>query len=73
MVGSLDPLAGGAVDGPGGGGGEEFGGGRRRGWSVRGWLRSAVEEHAADYGDDGGLHVRGQLVGGGAGGGGGLG
>ena len=69
VVGGLDPLAGGTVDGPGGGGGEKL---RRvaTGW---GMVAHAVEEHAADYGDDGCLHVRRHLVAGGAVGGGVLG
>jgi len=66
VVGGLDPLAGGAVDGPSGGGGQEFGGGCRRGWAIGGVVADAVEEHAPDDGDDGGLHVRGELASGGA-------
>ena len=73
MVGGSDPFAGGAVDGPCGGGGEELWGGWRRHWAVGGMVAEAVEEHAADYGDDGRFHVRGELGGGRAVGGGGLG
>jgi hypothetical protein len=73
MVGGADPFAGGAVDGPSGGGGEEFGGGCRRDRAVGGVVAEAVEEHAADYGDDGRFHVRGELGCGRAVGGGGLG
>jgi len=62
MVGGLDPLAGGAVDGPASGGGQEFGGSCRRSWARGGTLAEAVEEHAADYGDDRCLHVWGHLV-----------
>jgi len=59
VVGGLDPLAGGSIDCPGGGGGEEFGGGCVRGWTGGGMIAQALEEHAADDGDDGGFHVRG--------------
>ena len=62
VVGGLDPLAGGAVDGPGGGRGEELRGVATGG----GMVADAVEEHAPDDGDDGGLHVRGELASGGA-------
>jgi hypothetical protein len=72
-IGGLDPFAGGAVDGPAGGRGQELGGGCRRSWACGGMVADPVEEHAADYGDDGGLHVRGHLAGGGAVGGGVLG
>ena len=64
MVGGLDPLFGGTVDGPTGRGGEEFGGVAAGG----GMGAEAVEEHAADDGDDGRFHVRRELVGGAAGG-----
>jgi hypothetical protein len=67
VVGGLDPLAGSAVDGPTGGRGQEFGGGCRRSWARGGMVAQAVEEHAANDCDDGGLHVRGHLVGSGAG------
>lgn len=71
VVGGADPLAGCSVDGPGGGGGEEFGGG----WGGFGGrvFVDAFEEHGADDGDDGRLHVRGEVCGGGTSGGGGLG
>lgn len=69
VVGGADPLAGGSVDGPAGGGGEEFGGVAAFGRVVA----NAVEEHVADYRDDGAFHVRRKLAGGGTVGGDGLG
>ena len=73
VVGGLDPLASSAVDGPGGGSGQEFWGGGGGGLIYSGMVAEAFEKHAADYRDNGFLHVRGKLDGGGAGGGGDLG
>jgi hypothetical protein len=57
-VRGVDPFPGGAVDSPAGGGGDEFGGVAAGG----GMSLEAVEEHGADDGDDGGLHVRGHVI-----------
>jgi hypothetical protein len=62
------PLFCGAVDGPTGGRGEKLGGRRWRGWGGGRMVADAVEQHAADDGDDGGFHVRRHLAGGAAGG-----
>ncbi len=63
VVGGLDPFAGGAVDGPGGGGGEEFGGGCWCRWVGGRIVADTIEQHGADYGYDGRLHVWGELAG----------